>query len=72
MLCSVENFLSMCDTEDGKSILNFAFLVFFGFHISTLQFHGSLSDNDILCLMMMYFVKIQRISDSLNPCKSPI
>jgi hypothetical protein len=33
---------------------------------------GSYSDNDISCLMMMYFVKIQRILDTLNPYKSQI
>ena len=45
---------------------------FWFFTLVLLQFHGSLSDNDVLCLMTMYFVKIQRISDTLNPYKSPI
>jgi len=42
------------------------------FHIGTFTIYGSLSDNDVLCLMTMYFVEIQRISDTLNPYKSPI
>ena len=64
----------MCGTEDGKSILNFTFLVFsfWFFTLVLLQFHGSLSDNDVLCLMTKYFIKIQRISDTLNPYKSQI
>ena len=51
------------------SLCWFFFLVF---TLVLLQFHSSLSDNEVLRLMTMYFVKIQRISDTLNPYKSPI
>jgi len=57
-----------------KKYSKYHILVFsFGFLTQILlQFRGSLSDNEVLCLMTMYFVKIQRILDTLNPYKSPI
>jgi hypothetical protein len=74
LFCVLSRTFYLCVAQRWKKYFKFHIVgfSFWFFTLVLLQFHGSLSDNDVLCLMTMYFVKIQRISDTLNPYKSQI